>query len=219
MNNHTKEFYITQIELYKKKIDNINDITDGRVQKLKDRISAYKNPGCATVLALAASIDKWNYKRDRLIESYEAVIKDALEQLDAAVSIKDKKKIYYENNKETIKKATARWLSEHPEYTKDWFREHKEQNHERNKKYYRENRERLLLAQRERNKNQVECNKAKKLCKELAGYTCKLCGSKEEIDAHHIIPLPLGTNEQDNLICLCRSCHQKVHRGDLKIEK
>jgi 5-methylcytosine-specific restriction endonuclease McrA len=60
---------------------------------------------------------------------------------------------------------------------------------------------------------QAEANAAKQKCKELANYKCAICGEKA-IDAHHIIGLKEGgSNEQDNLICLCRSCHQRVHKN------
>ena len=60
---------------------------------------------------------------------------------------------------------------------------------------------------------QNEANKLKTACKEEANYICEICGA-EALDAHHIIPLEEGgTNEKDNLICLCRTCHQRVHKG------
>ena len=39
----------------------------------------------------------------------------------------------------------------------------------------------------------------------------KRYGSVEEV--HHIIPLAEGgTNDESNLMSLCRSCHEKIHR-------
>lgn len=68
------------------------------------------------------------------------------------------------------------------------------------------------------NKTQVENNEAKELCKQLAEHKCKICGDKG-LDAHHIKPLKEGgTNDQDNLICLCRKCHQQVHKGVYTID-
>ncbi len=42
-------------------------------------------------------------------------------------------------------------------------------------------------------------------------YTCQICGKKvAKPDVHHKIPLRLdGTNEESNLITLCRPCHGK----------
>jgi hypothetical protein len=64
-----------------------------------------------------------------------------------------------------------------------------------------------------RKDQQIEANAAKTLCKETAGYICAICGG-DAIDAHHVIPQELGgSNDQHNLICLCRKCHQQVHAG------
>lgn len=42
---------------------------------------------------------------------------------------------------------------------------------------------------------------------------CRICGAKEDIDKHHIIPkIKGGTNEKDNIICLCRGCHMLIHK-------
>ena len=62
---------------------------------------------------------------------------------------------------------------------------------------------------------QLEANKAKKICKADAQNVCMICGvTSGKPDAHHIIPLEDGgSNDQDNLICLCRKCHQQVHKG------
>lgn len=47
----------------------------------------------------------------------------------------------------------------------------------------------------------------------LKGRCCAHCGATVgEIHVHHIIPVSLGgTNDMDNLIPLCKSCHEKVH--------
>lgn len=40
---------------------------------------------------------------------------------------------------------------------------------------------------------------------------CVLCGGMAS-DVHHIIFRSAGgTNNLDNLVCLCRSCHQQAH--------
>lgn len=47
---------------------------------------------------------------------------------------------------------------------------------------------------------------------EKYGHKCVRCGSIEQIEVHHKIPLKDGgTNDIDNLIPICRSCHQNVH--------
>ena len=53
------------------------------------------------------------------------------------------------------------------------------------------------------------------------GLICNICGKDDkgiEYHLHHIIPLhQYGTNHDNNLVLLCRSCHQKQHR--FKISK
>lgn len=41
-------------------------------------------------------------------------------------------------------------------------------------------------------------------------YTCQRCGNKAS-DIHHIVPRAISKNDnQENLICLCSSCHRKT---------
>jgi len=49
-------------------------------------------------------------------------------------------------------------------------------------------------------------------------YRCQECGDRggpygsTELHAHHIVPLGSGgTNDMDNLITLCNSCHMSIH--------
>ena len=40
---------------------------------------------------------------------------------------------------------------------------------------------------------------------------CELCGSKRGLEAHHIIPVVCGGDDSDeNLICVCQSCHARL---------
>lgn len=60
--------------------------------------------------------------------------------------------------------------------------------------------------------------------KERDEYTCTKCGIKEEeleqsLSVHHIIPFQYFKNYQEandleNLVCVCESCHRKIHSGD-----
>jgi DNA mismatch repair protein MutS len=58
---------------------------------------------------------------------------------------------------------------------------------------------------------------------------CEICGSREALETHHIIPQASATatgrigpgkhkNSKDNLVVLCDSCHTKHHNGDLDIQ-
>ena len=47
---------------------------------------------------------------------------------------------------------------------------------------------------------------------ETYGYRCMLCGSYEQINVHHVIPISRGgCNDIENLVPLCQSCHKKLH--------
>lgn len=52
---------------------------------------------------------------------------------------------------------------------------------------------------------------------ERDGYECQICGSKINIDVHHIEPAtqnPILSNDVDNAITLCKNCHYgKVHKN------
>lgn len=46
------------------------------------------------------------------------------------------------------------------------------------------------------------------------GWSCRMCGSKEQIIAHHILPFrdyPLIRFSVDNGVTLCRACHKLLH--------
>ena len=50
------------------------------------------------------------------------------------------------------------------------------------------------------------------------GYTCQICGSRENLEAHHIIPKSRGgTNIVENGITLCKECHKAVHEGKIRL--
>lgn len=42
--------------------------------------------------------------------------------------------------------------------------------------------------------------------------SCATCGSRKDIELHHIIPIAAGgTNDYFNLVSLCHDCHMKLH--------
>ena len=50
--------------------------------------------------------------------------------------------------------------------------------------------------------------------KEEIGLKCCNCGSEEDLQYHHIIPLSLGGNDiNSNMCCLCYKCHYKLHHN------
>ena len=53
-----------------------------------------------------------------------------------------------------------------------------------------------------------------KRIKEEANYVCERCGSKENLEAHHEIPVKVSPElifDEMNGICLCHDCHMKAH--------
>lgn len=49
-----------------------------------------------------------------------------------------------------------------------------------------------------------------KLFKER-GFKCELCGSKKNLQVHHITYENLSTEKDDDVLILCQVCHQKAH--------
>ena len=51
-------------------------------------------------------------------------------------------------------------------------------------------------------------------------YTCQICGSKDNVEGHHIIDYQfLGAATIENIISLCHTCHKLVHGGKLNLFK
>ena len=52
-------------------------------------------------------------------------------------------------------------------------------------------------------------------------YTCQICGKqKQHLHVHHIVfKSKGGSDRMDNLVTLCRECHEKIHNGELKFNK
>lgn len=50
-------------------------------------------------------------------------------------------------------------------------------------------------------------------------YTCQCCNKHKEIKlhVHHIETRKIGSNSPNNLITLCKECHEKVHKGMIRI--
>ena len=55
------------------------------------------------------------------------------------------------------------------------------------------------------------------LVKERDGFTCQKCGDMGDVQAHHIEPVALHpelSDDLDNGLTLCKSCHQAVHKQE-----
>ncbi len=58
----------------------------------------------------------------------------------------------------------------------------------------------------------------KRRIKEEAGFKCAVtnCNTTSPLDIHHIqYQENGGLDEDDNLLCLCKNCHGRVHNGEI----
>jgi len=47
------------------------------------------------------------------------------------------------------------------------------------------------------------------------GYRCQICGRKSDLVCHHIKYLAHGgSSSPDNLITICKYCHNKIHNKE-----
>lgn len=52
-------------------------------------------------------------------------------------------------------------------------------------------------------------------------HTCQACKGKSKdpvLEVHHIISRQVGGDRPENLITVCKTCHEKYHRGKLKLD-
>lgn len=60
-----------------------------------------------------------------------------------------------------------------------------------------------------------EWKQISKSIKERDGFTCQVCGNDDWLEVHHIIPRIMGgTDTDDNLITLCKKCHELIPKGE-----
>lgn len=68
---------------------------------------------------------------------------------------------------------------------------------------------------------QYRYQNAKLYTKKRDGYKCSCCSSRsiQDLTIHHIIErIDGGTDRPDNLMTVCRTCHDKIHVGVIKIK-
>jgi hypothetical protein len=52
----------------------------------------------------------------------------------------------------------------------------------------------------------------------LTAGGCRLCGGQTELTLHHLIPREMGgATEAENLLSVCRPCHDAIHRGEISV--
>lgn len=67
--------------------------------------------------------------------------------------------------------------------------------------------------------NSYEHTKAKDLAKINENYVCELCGSNKDVEGHHIDDVAFdGEAEEENILVVCKLCHDKIHNGEINIK-
>ena len=62
--------------------------------------------------------------------------------------------------------------------------------------------------------------KAQRAGRERDGNACQICGSRKQVQGHHIIDHQFGgAASVDNIVSLCQKHHNDVHNGRLDIFK
>lgn len=62
--------------------------------------------------------------------------------------------------------------------------------------------------------------RAQRAGRDRDGGICQICGSKKQVEGHHIIDHQFGGSANvDNIIALCHKHHKDVHRGNIVIMK
>lgn len=63
-----------------------------------------------------------------------------------------------------------------------------------------------------------EHDRVQKLGRERDMQTCQICGSTAEPEGHHVFDYQYGGDaDVDNIVTLCRECHNKAHKGEIDI--
>jgi hypothetical protein len=53
-----------------------------------------------------------------------------------------------------------------------------------------------------------------------ANYQCEKCGTAKNLNVHHLNYAHLGFEDLDELVVLCKKCHEQIHENDnIKSEK
>lgn len=116
----------------------------------------------------------------------------------------DKSKIYYQENKEHVKQRVRKT-------NKIWSKNNPEKRLEINIRYLRRLGKPFNLTSYGYQYSLIHWSAA---IKKLDNYMCKLCDSRENLNAHHIMPkseYPELSLDLDNGITLCVKCHETTH--------
>lgn len=125
-------------------------------------------------------------------------------------------------NPDIYKKAVSRWNNKNPDYFKEYYKNNKDNY----KKYQKNNPDVLLRANIKYLKKlgktfdmtsykyMYAFNSWSQTIKKLDNNMCKDCDSKDNLNAHHIMPkndFPELSLDLSNGITLCEKCHGEIH--------
>jgi hypothetical protein len=69
------------------------------------------------------------------------------------------------------------------------------------------------------NKSRAASRPGRATRKRMKSDICALCGSTKDITLHHLIDRECGgATEEENLLSVCRSCHNDIHYGKIDIK-
>lgn len=56
------------------------------------------------------------------------------------------------------------------------------------------------------------------LAKTREDFICELCPNNTNLHGHHIVDLGFGgEGEPENILVVCKPCHDKIHNGEIPI--
>ena len=139
---------------------------------------------------------------------------------------KNRSKKWNVKNKNIRIKYARKWKKNNPNYFKNYYKMDKEKHNNRTKKYQKDHPEKMLEYNKKRLEKlgkEFDMTSMKYLyalqawsqtIKKRDNYMCKNCGSKKNLNAHHIKPkseYPELSLDLDNGVTLCEKCHGKKH--------
>jgi len=121
--------------------------------------------------------------------------------------IKAQKRRWYLRHRDKILAKNKAWREKYSGYSrKSW--EKWEKNHPELAKEYTQKSVRTRRAK----KAQTYCDLTIEEAQEVKKHGCLFCGSQENLQLAHDIPLSLGgPTVRANILCLCKSCNVRMH--------
>lgn len=146
----------------------------------------------------------------RRIKEYMSTRKEEKRRYDKARrenddgKLKEQKRLFFQENKDRLQKINKEYAKNHPEQMRVYKKKWKSQNKEK------------VLADTRNRRARIRWNggilteKDWKEVLDMYGEKCLKCGSPDNIEVDHVIPVSCGgVNDKTNVQPLCRSCNAK----------